>query len=115
MIGMFINTVPTRVDIPDAATTVLSWLRDMQTEQVESRRFDFVSLAQLQAWSDLPAGINLFDSIVVFENYPIDDDGRRAAHGLQMRDVAGGARPPTIPLTLVASPRSSSCRLQSGL
>jgi len=67
MIGMFINTVPTRVEVQQGRD-VVSWLRGLQAEQVESRRFDFVSLAQLRAWSDLPGGTNLFDSIVVFEN-----------------------------------------------
>ncbi|HSV65997.1 MAG TPA: amino acid adenylation domain-containing protein [Mycobacteriales bacterium] len=72
MVGMFINTVPTRVSV-DGGQGVLSWLRALQVAQVESRRFDYVSLGQLQAWSDLPAGMNLFDSMVVFENYPFDD------------------------------------------
>ncbi|MGH3933712.1 MAG: condensation domain-containing protein, partial [Pseudonocardiaceae bacterium] len=72
MIGMFINTVPTRVDIQHGQD-VVSWLRGLQDEQVESRRFDFVSLGRLQTWSQLSPGTNLFDSVVVFENYPIQD------------------------------------------
>ncbi|MGH4002452.1 MAG: condensation domain-containing protein, partial [Pseudonocardiaceae bacterium] len=71
MVGMFINTVPTRARIDDTQD-VVSWLRELQVQQSESRRFDFVSLAQLQAWSELSAGMNLFDSVVVFENYPFD-------------------------------------------
>ncbi|MBA2322789.1 MAG: non-ribosomal peptide synthetase, partial [Pseudonocardiales bacterium] len=62
MVGMFINTVPTRVRL-DGGQDVLSWLRELQAQQSESRGFDFVSLALLQAWSDLPAGLNLFDSV----------------------------------------------------
>ncbi|MCT9935398.1 condensation domain-containing protein, partial [Planotetraspora sp. A-T 1434] len=73
MIGMFINTVPTRVAVRDGKALV-AWLRELQLEQSESRRFDGVSLSQLQSWSDLPAGANLFDSLVVFENYPIGGD-----------------------------------------
>ncbi|WP_447009850.1 non-ribosomal peptide synthase/polyketide synthase [Saccharothrix hoggarensis] len=72
MVGLFINTVPTRVRV-DASRGVLPWLRQLQAEQIESRRFDFVSLADLRSWSDVPAGANLFDSAVVFENYPVDD------------------------------------------
>ncbi|MBA2473629.1 MAG: AMP-binding protein, partial [Pseudonocardiales bacterium] len=82
MIGMFINTVPTRVEIQHGQD-VVSWLHGLQDEQVESRRFDFVSLSRLQTWSQLPPGTNLFDSVVVFENYPIQDtsgaDGSRVA------------------------------------
>ncbi|MDQ3897571.1 MAG: amino acid adenylation domain-containing protein, partial [Actinomycetota bacterium] len=99
MVGMFINTVPTRAEV-DPSRDVLSWLRDLQGEQVESRNFDFVSLAQLQAWSDVPRGTNLFDSAVVFENYPIDRASAGDA-GLELRDVQ--ARDTTsFPLTVSA-------------
>jgi amino acid adenylation domain-containing protein/non-ribosomal peptide synthase protein (TIGR01720 family) len=99
MVGMFINTVPTRVSVQDRQN-VVSWLRELQAAQVEARRFDFVSLSQLQAWSDLPGGTNLFGSIVVFENYPFDEasiaeNGLRA-DDIQMRDTT------SFPLTLSA-------------
>ncbi|NUT45862.1 MAG: amino acid adenylation domain-containing protein, partial [Saccharothrix sp.] len=67
--GMFINTVPSRVVVdPDA--DAVDWLRRLQREQTESRRFDFVSLAQVQQW----AGTPLFDSLLAFENFPADAD-----------------------------------------
>ncbi|HEU0088064.1 MAG TPA: amino acid adenylation domain-containing protein [Pseudonocardiaceae bacterium] len=98
MIGMFINTVPTRVEIQHGQD-VVSWLRGLQDEQVESRRFDFVSLGRLQACSPLSTGTNLFDSVVVFENYPIQDtsgeDGSRVTD-VQMVDTTN------FPLTLSA-------------
>jgi hypothetical protein len=43
MIGMFINTVPTRVRV-DGGQGVGSWLGELQVEQVESRNYGFVSL-----------------------------------------------------------------------
>ncbi|MCA1697322.1 MAG: condensation domain-containing protein, partial [Actinobacteria bacterium] len=85
MIGMFINTIPTRITIPEA-NDVVSWLRGLQADQVESRRYDFVSLTQLQAWSDLPPGTNLFNSAVVFENYPFDEQSI-AHNGLHIHDI----------------------------
>ncbi|MEN3304155.1 MAG: hypothetical protein V7603_357, partial [Micromonosporaceae bacterium] len=99
MVGMFINTVPTRVAVPGTAAT-LPWLHRLQAQQSESRRFDFVSLAQLQSWSDVPAGANLFDSMVAFENYPFDE-APAAAAGLRLREVT--ARDSTnFPLSLRA-------------
>ncbi|MGH3548469.1 MAG: condensation domain-containing protein, partial [Pseudonocardiaceae bacterium] len=85
IVGMLINTVPTRMQI-DNGQDVVSWLRELQAQQAESRRFDFVSLTQLQAWSDLPTRASLFDSLVVFENYPFDSASFDQA-GLQVRDV----------------------------
>ncbi|MGH3785814.1 MAG: non-ribosomal peptide synthase/polyketide synthase, partial [Pseudonocardiaceae bacterium] len=100
MVGMFINTVPTRVRVPDTAH-VLPWLRDLQAEQADSRRFDFVSLTLVQAWSELPAGVNLFDSMVVFENYPFESSSE-GEPGLRIREVQ--ARDTTnFPLSLRAS------------
>ncbi|MFD9857885.1 non-ribosomal peptide synthase/polyketide synthase [Streptomyces alboflavus] len=71
MVGMFINTVPTRVRLP--AGSVLSWLRGLQDEQSDARRHDFMALSRIHALSAVPAGQALFDSMVVFENYPVDE------------------------------------------
>ena len=101
MVGLFINTLPTRVRIDDGAP-LLAWLGELQAGQSESRRHDFVSLAQLQTWSEVPGGTNLFDSIVVFENYPFDADAI-ARHGLGMeqeRDV----EPTSYALSVVVAP-----------
>jgi amino acid adenylation domain-containing protein/non-ribosomal peptide synthase protein (TIGR01720 family) len=83
--GIFINTLPVRVDV-DGSAPVAEWLRNLQAAQAESRRFEHVALPQLQAWSGVAGGVNLFDSLVVFENYPIDDEVA-AAHGLHLRDL----------------------------
>jgi amino acid adenylation domain-containing protein/non-ribosomal peptide synthase protein (TIGR01720 family) len=81
IVGMFINTVPTRVRV-EPGEPVLPWLRALQEAQAESRRFDFLSLAQVRACGAIPAGEPLFDSLVAFENYPIETehaDGPRVA------------------------------------
>ncbi|MFE6410059.1 non-ribosomal peptide synthase/polyketide synthase [Streptomyces sp. NPDC057837] len=101
MVGLFINTLPTRLRV-DRRRPLLEWLRELQAAQSEARRHDFVSLAQLQTWSDVPGGTGLFDSIVVFENYPFDA-GALARHGLaveQERDV----EPTSYPLSVVVAP-----------
>jgi amino acid adenylation domain-containing protein/non-ribosomal peptide synthase protein (TIGR01720 family) len=85
MTGIFINTLPVRVDVDDTAR-VAEWLAHLQTEQVRSRRFEHVPLTRLHSWSAVPGGSNLFDSVVVFENYPMDETAA-AAHGLVLRDL----------------------------
>ncbi|MEU1038520.1 non-ribosomal peptide synthase/polyketide synthase [Streptomyces sp. NPDC005907] len=84
MVGMFINTVPTRVRIP--ADGVLPWLRGLQEEQSDARRFDFLALPRIQALSEVPAGEALFDSMVVFENYPVDE-AATARTGVNVEEV----------------------------
>ncbi|NJC74360.1 hypothetical protein HC031_32300, partial [Planosporangium thailandense] len=92
-------TLPTRVRV-DGAQRVVPWLRALQEQQSESRRYDFVALADLRAWSDLPGGVNLFDSMVVFENYPIDDTAV-SGDGVRVREVRG-VDTTSFPLTLSA-------------
>jgi amino acid adenylation domain-containing protein/non-ribosomal peptide synthase protein (TIGR01720 family) len=72
IIGMFVNTVPVRVFV-DRERRVAAWLHDIQASQLAAQPFQFAALAQIQAVSGLPPGITLFESIVVFENYPVDD------------------------------------------
>src|SRR2546421_5177634 len=97
MVGMFINTVPTRVTVRNGQPT-REWLRELQARESEARRFDFTALSQLQALSGVSG--NLFDSAVVFENYPFDDTAG-AEEGLRVRDVRA-VDPTNFPLTLSA-------------
>ncbi len=77
MIGMFINTIPARVTVRGDQSAA-DWLRGLQAGQAAARDHDYVALAQLQAWSDLPPATSLFDSMVVYENYPFDDTATAA-------------------------------------
>ncbi|MEQ8464528.1 non-ribosomal peptide synthetase [Coleofasciculus sp. E1-EBD-02] len=72
MVGLFINTLPMRVQV-SADTPVLDLLKDLQQQQIESDHYSYSSLIDVQGWSDIPRGTSLFETIVVFENYPIDN------------------------------------------
>ncbi|MBH8578100.1 amino acid adenylation domain-containing protein [Nostocaceae cyanobacterium CENA369] len=69
MVGLFINTLPVRVKVP-TATPLWQWLRELQTQQVERSQYSWCPLVDIQALSDIPQDLPLFESIVVFENYP---------------------------------------------
>ncbi|MFE9680916.1 amino acid adenylation domain-containing protein [Streptomyces sp. NPDC006285] len=79
MVGMFINTVPVRV-ATDPAAELVPWLRALQNGRIEAQPHDHVPLTGLRSFGEVPADTNLFDSIVVFENYPIAPV--LAAHGV---------------------------------
>ncbi|MCA1693450.1 MAG: amino acid adenylation domain-containing protein, partial [Actinobacteria bacterium] len=81
--GLFINTLPVRVEIDDTAE-IVTWLQGLQDSQVQARQFEFASLPHIQGLSELLGGVSLFDSILIFENYPINDEA--AAHGLHLRE-----------------------------
>ncbi len=101
MIGLFINTVPVRVDV-DGTAGVADWLRRLQDRRTESSQYDFVSLRRLHALSDVPAGEELFDSIVVFENYPVEASVAEA-HGLRLGEL-DAVETTNLPLSLMAYP-----------
>jgi amino acid adenylation domain-containing protein/thioester reductase-like protein len=71
IVGLFINTLPVRVQISEQ-TELLGLLKGLQAQQLDSEQFSYSSLAEIQGLSDVPKGTPLFESIVVFENYPID-------------------------------------------
>ncbi|MGW7276673.1 amino acid adenylation domain-containing protein, partial [Streptomyces sp. NPDC054864] len=56
--------------------------------------------AQINTVTDVPAGTSLFDSLLVFENYPVDDD-MAARHGLAVSGTEGELAT-NYPLTLSA-------------
>ncbi|MFD4315427.1 amino acid adenylation domain-containing protein [Streptomyces sp. NPDC058548] len=99
MIGLFINTLPARLTVsPDSE--LRSWLREIQEQQVDGRQYEYVSLAQVRHWAAIPAGTDLFDSCVVFENFPYDEHAAER-HGLRVRSLAG-LETSNFPLTCVA-------------
>jgi amino acid adenylation domain-containing protein len=71
IIGLFINTVPVRVRVPEAGS-VGEWLRGLQQAQGAIRQHEHVSLVDVQGWSAVPRDRPLFESAYVFENAPID-------------------------------------------
>ncbi|RKT12184.1 non-ribosomal peptide synthase protein (TIGR01720 family)/amino acid adenylation domain-containing protein [Streptomyces sp. 1114.5] len=99
IVGLFINTLPVRTTV-DSGLDLVSWLRRMQDEQVETRQFEHVSLAQVRGWSEVPRDSDLFDSIVIFESFPYDRDAP-ARHGLVVRE-SNGAEETNYALTLTA-------------
>jgi amino acid adenylation domain-containing protein len=70
IVGLFINSLPVRVSVPGAGTGLVSWLRELQSAQIAAHPFEHASLADIQRWSGVAAGLPLFESLLVFENVP---------------------------------------------
>ena len=69
IVGLFINSLPLRVEVTEAAF-LIPWLSKIQATMAELRRFEAVPLSRIQTWSALPAGVPLFESIVIVQNLP---------------------------------------------
>ncbi|MCY1045883.1 amino acid adenylation domain-containing protein [Corallococcus sp. bb12-1] len=100
MVGLFINTLPARVKLPPEQK-VVEWLKAFQDWQVERAPYEYAPLVQVQGWSPVPRGTPLFESIFVFENYPVEEAVRQGASQFEIRDVVAQERT-NYPLTLTA-------------
>ncbi len=75
---MFINTLPVRLRVePDVA--LLPWLRQLQDQQAEMREFEYSSLVEVHGCTQVPRGRPLFETLLVFENFPPSPAARRPA------------------------------------
>ncbi|MCX5046721.1 non-ribosomal peptide synthase/polyketide synthase [Aldersonia sp. NBC_00410] len=87
MVGLFINTIPVRVRIAGDAT-VSELLSRLQSEQADLLEHHYVGLPEIHQ----AAGVGeLFNTLVVFESYPIDQaalsEAGSALDGMQVNSV----------------------------
>lgn len=86
MVGLFINTLPVRVDL-DKGDVLAQWLHGLQQAQAERDPHTHAALTDIQGWSEVPRGTPLFETILVFENYPIDPSVDQGAETLAVQRV----------------------------
>jgi amino acid adenylation domain-containing protein len=70
MVGLFLHTIPMRLRIEDGLS-LETFLRRTQDKTIESQRYAYYPLADIQALS--PAGQRLITHNFLFENYPLDE------------------------------------------
>ncbi|MEW2067866.1 amino acid adenylation domain-containing protein [Streptomyces sp. NPDC007346] len=102
MTGLFINTLPVRVDLR-AGGTVRQALVRLQREQARLSAHQHLGLADVQR---IAGAGELFDTLMVFENYFIDGEGLRRAERSGELAVTGSDQTDAThyPLTLVVVP-----------
>ncbi|RAR75305.1 non-ribosomal peptide synthase protein (TIGR01720 family)/amino acid adenylation domain-containing protein, partial [Paracidovorax anthurii] len=100
-VGVFINTLPVAVDMP-AHMPVGDWLRMLQASNLAAREHETLPLQDIQRLGGQGAQA-YFDSIVVFENYPVDGVLRDAQSlGLEF-DGLRAREETNYPVTLVVA------------
>jgi amino acid adenylation domain-containing protein/non-ribosomal peptide synthase protein (TIGR01720 family) len=102
MVGLFINTLPVRVRL-DPAERVVDLLARIQSEQARLLDHQHVGLAAIHQAVGLA---ELFDTLTVFESYPIDREVLSQSldiAGMRVLDVEGTDATP-YPLNLMVIP-----------
>ncbi|PMB02622.1 non-ribosomal peptide synthetase, partial [Fischerella thermalis CCMEE 5273] len=73
MVGLFINTIPLRVKrIP--GETAVGLVKRISDDLQTRRDYDNTPLVDIKRYSELDEKTDLFDTIVVLENYPLDEN-----------------------------------------
>src|SRR5262245_43241047 len=86
MVGLFINTLPLRVRLA-ADKPLLALLREVQEQQSQLTPYQHLGLVEIQELAGLG---ELFDTLTVFENYPLDRSSHSIdVNGLRLSDGIG--------------------------
>ena len=106
MVGLFINTLPVRIQV-SSQTPLLTWLQDLLADQGAREQYSYSSLTALHGWSDLPGDAPLFESLLAFENYPVDRSlQEKGQSDFQVEDVQT-IEQTNYPLTVVVLPAAA--------
>ncbi|MFG3027365.1 non-ribosomal peptide synthase/polyketide synthase [Streptomyces sp. NPDC048253] len=105
MIGLFINTLPTRLRWTQG-DTLGALLERLQEEQSATLDHQHLGLADIQRAAGHTGGGELFDTLVVFENYPGGDGAPGITDPTGTIAVAGHAFHDAVhyPLALIVKP-----------
>ncbi len=106
LIGMFINTFPVITQVRPQQT-LGEWLRALQEQNVVSREHEHTPLYEIQRWAGR-VGDGLFDTLLVFENYPVDEALRKSSDAnLKFSNLRSNSSS-HYPLTLLVHMRNDS-------
>src|SRR5213078_3658431 len=103
LVGLCINTIPVRIALP-AQEPVAAWLRGLHEQLATLQRYSYYPLRQIQSLSELGAGQSLFQSILAFENYPVEQTLQLVQRsGLHLRSIEAQERT-NYPLSAIVLP-----------
>ncbi|HEX6912007.1 MAG TPA: amino acid adenylation domain-containing protein, partial [Longimicrobium sp.] len=117
IVGMFINTIPVRTSVDDSMP-VDEWLRGIHREHAAAGEFEHAPLAEMQKWAGVHEKAGLFETLLVYENYPLvtagaEDDGGPPPEGaLELVGMESTERT-DLPLSVAVGPAPDGMRLSA--
>lgn len=102
--GPFVNNLPVRV-ADDGSATAGEFLRRLHTHLLQMNPHQFTPLMEIQSGSEMPWRYRLFDSLVVFQNYQVDESARSFGAQIKIADFAGPIHT-NYPVLLLAEPET---------
>ncbi|MDF0555269.1 amino acid adenylation domain-containing protein [Kamptonema sp. UHCC 0994] len=71
IVGFLSNSLPLRVNV-SPEKNIKIWLQELQNQWEKLQDYEHTPLIEAIAWSDISSGTSLFESLVTFENEPIN-------------------------------------------
>jgi len=102
MVGLFINSLPIRAKI-NSQSNILDWILEFNSSLTDLKEYESSALVDIQKASELSPKENLFDSLFVFENYPVDSSVKNSKASIKIEDV-NSFEQTNFPLTIVSAP-----------
>ncbi len=84
MVGLFINTIPFRIRF-GFDETFTDLLKNVQKNSISAEPHHYISLSDIQECT--PYKNQLFDHILVYENYPVDPSGKISSSDLKIKSA----------------------------
>ena len=102
LIGPCVNNLPVRVTMTPEES-LLQWLLQLQQRQFGLVQHQYVPLELIQKWAKVPWRHRLFDSLIVFQNYEVDESACCLGSDVRLVPIA---TPETTnyPLTIAVRP-----------
>ena len=100
-IGLFINTLPVIVNV-SPEQVIGDWLRELQNQNLTAREYEYTPLTDIHRWAG-QGNQGVFDSIVVFENYPVSETLKADSPGGLVFGDIDIKEETNYPLTLVVT------------
>ncbi|HVW84684.1 MAG TPA: condensation domain-containing protein, partial [Bryobacteraceae bacterium] len=102
IVGPFVNNLPVRLTV-DRRTSSAAFFRQVHGRLLELSAYQFTPLVEIQRCSEMPWRNRLFDSLVVFQNYLVDESARRFGPEIELADFTGPVHT-NYPVTLLVDP-----------
>ena len=102
IVGPFINNLPVRLEVrPEQRAN--DFLKNVQEKLFTLTSHQHSSIAQMQELSEIPWNRRLFDSLLVFQNFNVQDGSMRFGNDVELEDFVGPVHT-NYPLTLMITP-----------
>jgi amino acid adenylation domain-containing protein len=94
MVGLLMNSLPVRVNV-NLDQDLIPWLQALRAQHVAIRPYEHTPLTEVQGWSELPRGVPLFESLIMFEHGDLTTSGGEKG-AIELIEQ------PSLPLVLIA-------------